>query len=119
MDMNKIMLGNINSMMKKQNKKQVELAEQLDVSRQIVNKMLSGARIINAIELKKIADFLDVEMDVLLTVYENQSMDLVKAFMGKVSSKEAEEGIVIADEIIDMILFQKKYHNNIGRMQED
>ena len=57
-DMNVVIANNISRSLEKQNRKQVELADYLEVSRQTVNKMLSGARTINAGELRMIADFL-------------------------------------------------------------
>ena len=54
-DMNMTIAGNILALLKKQNKKQTDLAEALNTNRQTVNKMLNGSRMINAIELKQIA----------------------------------------------------------------
>ena len=59
-NMNEIISNNIINIMKQSEKKQVDLAGYLGVSKQIVSKMLSGARIINAIELQKISEFLNV-----------------------------------------------------------
>ena len=61
-NMNEIISNNIMLVMKKQGKKQVDLSSYLGVSKQIISKMLSGARIINAVELQKIAGFLGVSM---------------------------------------------------------
>ena len=58
------------------------------------SKMLSGSRMINAIELQKIAEFLNVSMESLVKVPQViQETNTVKAFMGKVESQEAKEGL--------------------------
>ena len=59
-NMNEIISNNIINIMKQSGKKQIDLAGYLGVSKQIVSKMLSGARIINAIELQKISEFLKI-----------------------------------------------------------
>lgn len=62
--------------------------------------MLSGSRMINAIELQKIAEFLNVSMESLVKVPQViQETNTVKAFMGMVESQEVKEGLAIADEI--------------------
>lgn len=62
-DMSVIIVGNILAILKKQNKKQIDLAETLQTNKQTVSKMFNGARMINAIELKQIADFLVIKME--------------------------------------------------------
>ena len=76
------------------------------MSKQIISKMLSGARLINAIELQKISEFLSVSMESLVKVPEVlPETNAVKAFMGKVESREAKKGLQIADEFADIICF--------------
>ena len=67
-NMNEIISNNIINIMKQNGKKQIDLAGYLGVSKQIVSKMLSGVRVINAVELKKIAEFLSVSMESLLKI---------------------------------------------------
>lgn len=112
-DMNMIIAGNILNLLKKQNKKQTDLAEALGTNKQTVNKMLNGARMINAIELKSISDYLGVKMEELTKIslgYEDT--DIVRAFMGKVQSDEARQALKIADELSDMILFHRRVREN-------
>ncbi|MDE7184282.1 MAG: helix-turn-helix domain-containing protein [Lachnospiraceae bacterium] len=105
------------NVMKQNEKKQVELAGYLGVSKQIISKMLSGSRIINAIELHKIAEFLNVSMESLVKVPEViHETNAVKAFMGRVESQEAKEGLEIADEIADMICFYARTRENARKM---
>lgn len=116
-NMNEVISNNIINVMKQNEKKQVELAGYLGVSKQIISKMLSGSRIINAIELHKIAEFLNVSMESLVKVPEViHETNAVKAFMGRVESQEAKEGLEIADEIADMICFYARTRENAGKM---
>lgn len=118
-NMNEAISNNIINIMKQNGKKQVELAGYLGVSKQVISKMLSGARMINAIELHKIAEFLNVSMESLVkapeTVHETNA---VKVFMGKVESEEAKEGLKIADEIADMICFYARIRENAEEMMQ-
>ena len=62
-DVNMIIANNIQAELKKENKKQVDLAEGIGVSKQTMSKIMNGARAINAIELHKISEYLHVSMD--------------------------------------------------------
>lgn len=117
---NIILAKNIIMILKRQNRKQVELAEALHTNKQTVNKMLNGSRMINAIELKQIADFLGVKMEELTKIPQNVSdTDVIHAFMGKVESEQAKNALKIADKLSDMILFHKKVRENGTAMMED
>lgn len=116
---NEIISNNIMNIMKQNNKKQVDLAGYLGVSKQVTSKMLSGVRMINAIELQKIAQFLDVSMESLVKVPQViPETNTVKAFMGRVESKEAKDGLAIADEIANMICFYARTHENAIEMMQ-
>lgn len=118
-NINEIISHNIMNIMKQNNKKQVELAGYLGVSKQITSKMLSGARMINAVELQKIAEFLNVSMESLVKVPQViPETNTVKAFMGKVESQEAKDGLAIADEIANMICFYARTHENAKEMMQ-
>ena len=112
-DINTIIAGNIFVLLKKQNKKQTDLADALGTTKQTVNKMLNGTRMINAAELKSIADYLGVKMEELTRISAVQTdKDVVHVFMGKVQSEQAKQALEIADELSDMILFHKKVREN-------
>ena len=116
-NMNEIISNNIINIMKQNGKKQIDLAGYLGVSKQIVSKMLSGVRVINAVELKKIAEFLSVSMERLVKIPGIiPETNAVKAFMGRVESTEAKEGLKIADEIADMICFYERTRENAEKM---
>ena len=112
-DMNTVIAGNILSLLKKQNKKQTDLANALRTNKQTVNKMLNGTRMINAVELKSSAEYLGVKMEELTKIPSiHADTNIVHVFMGKVQSEQAKQALVIADELSDMILFHKKVREN-------
>ncbi len=118
-DMNAMIASNILAILKQQNKKQIDLAEALQTNKQTVSKMLNGTRMINAIELKQIADFLGVKMEELTKIQGNTvDTDIVHAFMGKVESKQAKNALKIADTLSDMILFHSRVRENGAVMME-
>lgn len=118
-DISIMIAKNILTILKKQNKKQVDLAEALKTNKQTVSKMLNGARMINAIELKQIADFLGVKMEELTKIPENVSnTDAIHVFMGKVESEQAKHALEIADKLSDMILFHSRVRENGTEMME-
>jgi hypothetical protein len=80
---------------------------------------------INAVELKQIADFLGVKMEELTKISENGThtagmadTDIVHAFMGKVESGQAKNALEIADKLSDMILFHSRVRENGVEMME-
>ena len=116
-DMNTMIAGNILALLKRQNKKQTDLATALGTNKQTVNKMLNGTRTINAVELKSIAEYLGVKMEELTKISSGRSdANAVHVFMGKVQSEQAKQALRIADELSDMILFHKKVRENGNTM---
>jgi transcriptional regulator with XRE-family HTH domain len=116
-NMNEIISNNIINIMKQNGKKQIDLAGYLGVSKQIISKMLSGVRVINAVELQKIAEFLGVSMESLVKIPQViPETNAVKVFMGRVESPEAKEGLKIADEIADIICFYARTLENAEKM---
>ena len=117
LDMNIVIANNILTQLKRQNKKQVDLADGLAMSRQTVSKMLNGSRVINAIELRKIADYLCVSMDTLASLPETpQENNMVHAFMGRVTSKGGTEALAVADTLSDLIIFHARVRENGTQM---
>lgn len=118
-DLNMIIVNNIMDCLKKQNKKQTDLAEGIGTTKQMVKKMLNGSHMINAIELKKIAEYLSVKIDELTKAPDVvQEENVVHAFMGKVVSQQAKEALIIADKLSDMILFHSRVRENGTAMME-
>ena len=116
-DMNTMIAGNILALLKKQNKKQTDLADALGTNRQTVHKMLNGTRMINAVELKSIADYFGVKMEELTRISPIPAdTNVVHVFMGKVQSEQAKQALQLADELSDMILFHKRVRENGNAM---
>ncbi len=118
-DMNMVIAENILFMLKRQNRKQTELADSIGTNKQTINKMLNGSRMINAIELKMIADFFGVKMEELTRIPKTPiERDIVHVFMGKVDSEQARTALKTADMLSDMILFHKRVRENGAAMME-
>ena len=119
LDVNMIIANNIQAELKKENKKQVDLAEGIGVSKQTMSKIMNGARAINAIELHKISEYLHVLMDSLMKMPEKpMDTNVIHAFMGRVKTEEARKGIQLADELSDMILFHTRVCENGKKMEQ-
>ena len=110
---------NVLEQLKKNHKKQIELASAIGVSKTTMSKMLSGARMISVPELSKIAGYFSVSMDELVKVPKDSAQpDVIRAFMGKVDSDAARQAIGYADEIADMIIFHARTRENADNMRE-
>ena len=62
MNINLIIANNIVAKMEEKRKKQIDLANEMNLPKQTISKMLNGSRMINAGELVQIAKVLDVEI---------------------------------------------------------
>lgn len=119
-DMNAVIANNISIHLEKKQKKQVELAEYLAVSRQTVSKMLNGIRTITAGELKQIAEFLCTSMEDLTSIPQNyEEMNVFHAFMGQVKTREARQSIQDIDTLAGLILFHDNVRKNGIAMREE
>ncbi len=119
MDVNMIIANNILGLLKKRGKKQADLADGIGVSRATISKMLSGSRTINAIELKKIAEYLNTSMDTIMRIPEAPiGLDAIHAFMGKVETEEAREALKVADKVSDLIVFHSRVRTNGIKMMK-
>lgn len=115
-DMNEVIASNISKQLSKLGKKQSDLAKDLHLQRQTVHKMLNGARMITASELKAISDFCNTTMDELVKIPDTYQISKVAiAFMGKVSSEAAKQGIETAEQLIDLYLFHSRYQSESGK----
>lgn len=120
MDMNTMISRNINEIMIEKGYKKVDLADAIGVTRQTLNKMLNGGRNVSAIELKLIADFLNVSMERLVESSQNEiSHNPIMAFCGQVNTEEARRGVQMVDRIADLIIFHSTFRDNADvRMKE-
>lgn len=101
------LIENIRDAMRRKNKKQVHIARRLQLQRQTVHKMLNGSRTITAIELKEIADFLEVTTDELLAMpQQNQEKEVLRKIAKYAETSEAEKQIRAVETIIELYLGQ-------------
>ena len=87
-DINVVVANNIMEQMKMHNTKQIDLANAIHVSKQIMSKMLNGSRLISIAELHKIADYFHITMDDLLqNSTESAEVDVMRALWGRLAQK--------------------------------
>ncbi|MBR1686662.1 MAG: helix-turn-helix transcriptional regulator [Clostridia bacterium] len=111
--MNATISNNILMLLKQNEKKQNDLAEALGISKQVMSNMLSGSRMINAIELHQIADYFCVSMESLMkSPADVKSVNAVHALMSEVKTESARKSLEIADEMADMLLFYARVRTN-------
>lgn len=116
---NDIIINNIHIEMQKKSMKQVDLAVAINVSKQTMSKMLSGDRMINAIELTQIAKAMSVSVETLVKMPKAPiETNVVMAFMGEVNTPAAKRGLEIADKLADMICFHLKCRENGESMMQ-
>lgn len=99
---------NILTYLKEQNKTQVDLANGLNASKQVVNKIVKGKKAIKTSELLAIADFLNVSLEDLVqskSVDTEVELDSVLLY-GKIENKKT------ADFILSLI-------SNLSTMEEE
>ena len=119
LDVNMIIANNIQAELKKENKKQVDLAKEIGVSKQTMSKIMNGTKAINAIELYKISEYLHVSTDSLTKMPEELAdTNLICMFMERGETEEARKGIQLADELSDMILFHSRVYENGKKMEQ-
>lgn len=101
--------NNIQIILTRQGKTQRFLAEQLCISKQVMNKIISGTKAINVAEISKIAGILNVSVDSLLAVETAQKPMHNLSFMGQVENEKTKEQIKILQIVIDEILMLEDY----------
>ena len=112
-DMNMVIANNILAILEEKNIGQSELADALHTNKQTINKMLNGTSIINVVELKMIADYLEVNVRKLTSIDKEMSdSNIIDLFKGKVDYKQANKALEIADNLSEMILFHRKVREN-------
>lgn len=103
-------VGNsIQTILSLQGKTQQFLAEELGISKQVMSKIISGAKAINVEEISKIAAVLNVSIDKLLVVEAVQEPVHNFSFMGQVKNEETKKKIEILQTVIDEILMLEEY----------
>lgn len=88
---------------------QTELADKMDVSKQVMSKIINGQKAINALEMKTIAGILNIDLEKLM---ENRSQDAnidesLILLMGKIENPESKETIRFLNTVIDELIFME------------
>ena len=117
--MSAIISNNVLDLLRKNGKKQNDLAAALGVSKQVMSNMLNGTRMINAIELHQIADYFHVSMEKLMEApKEAKNINAVHAFMGEVKTLEARRSLEFADELANMVIFYARVRDGAEELEE-
>lgn len=100
------------------NMTQQSLAKELNISRQVLNKIIQGHKAINIDEITKIARALDVSADDLLNVSASAPEEPTFSFMGSIQKPETKEKVLLLKEAIDEMLFLEDYANGFKEKSE-
>lgn len=103
--------NNIQDVLREEDKTQQYLADSLNISKQVMSKIVMGAKSINVSEISQIAFVLKVPVERLLSVKEEEPKIHKFSFMGRVENKKTKEGIERLKIIIDEIMMLEEYAN--------
>lgn len=92
---------------------QQSLATKLDISKQVLNKIIKGQKAINVNEITRIANALDVSVEKLLYVSDSVPSEPTFSFMGNIKNPQTKEKVLLLKEVIDEILFLEDYANEL------
>lgn len=96
--------NNIQRLLNKKAMTQQSLADSLNISRQVMNKIINGAKAINVDEISRIAEVLTTSVDNLLLPAVKVADVQEFNFMGKISSVRTKEKISLMNDVIKEIL---------------
>lgn len=100
--------NNIQAILQEKNKNQQYLADRLNISKQVMSKIIMGAKAINVFEISQIASVLEVQVEKLLDV-EQDPISHNFSFMGRVENEKTKEKIELLKTIIDEIILLEEY----------
>lgn len=106
MDFFEIVGQNIADVLEEKGITQKQLAEQIGVSKQVMNKIVRGQKAINTLEVKMIADALGATIERLVQERgdswpeASKHEEMLPIFMGQVRSEEAKQGLVFLNKVI-------------------
>lgn len=122
-DLNEVVGRKIQNRLEELNMTQADLARELDISRQVVNKIVNGRKNITFNEASKIAKKLGMDVkklaDCKTDEIEEQKNEPILAFMGEVDSKEAKQGLEKARDVMELIIFHKDVNDSKADMFKD
>lgn len=103
--MNFVQVGsNIQKELDERSMTQQSLADALSISKQVMSKIIKGAKAINVSELAKIASVLGITTDSLLTINIECEPTESMAFMGTMQDEKTREKVEMLRSAIDEIL---------------
>ena len=96
----------IQSYLNQYNVSQKEFAEQINVSPQVMNKIIQGKKAINAMEIQQIAKALSISTDQLVGEVQSAApiTDPVLYMMGKTENEQTKEKLRFLDHIMEQML---------------
>lgn len=105
---------------------QQNLADRLNISKQVMSKILKGEKNTTILEIKNIAENLSLSVDKLLSPI-NEKIELIKQekcsivpeFMGNVSTDDGRIGINKAMNIIETILGYENAYDNTNKIRNE
>lgn len=103
--------NNIQNVLVEKDMTQQSLANRLNISKQVMSKIIAGSKAINVAEISEIASVLEVSTDSLLSVKPIQSSRHQFSFMGQVKDEATQEKILMLQTVIDEMLMLEEYAN--------
>jgi len=95
--------ANIQKELENKSMTQQSLADALSISKQVMSKIINGAKAINVSELARIASILGITTDALLTMNVADSHGESMAFMGTIQDEKTREKVELIRSAIDEI----------------
>lgn len=95
---------NIQQLLKERSMTQQALADAMGISKQVMSKIVSGAKAINVAEISRIASALGATVDRLLVPVPRATEVEAFSFMGKITNDRTREKITVLNEVIREIL---------------
>ena len=87
------------------------LADELNISKQVMSKIIGGKKAINVAEITKIAQVLNISTDELLATTTVESPSHSFSFMGSIKNEKTKEKIMLLKDVINEILLLEDYAN--------
>ena len=85
---------------------QKDFAQKIDVSPQVMNKIIQGKKAINAVEIQRIADALSLSMDELVGKLAQPAVlaDPVLFMIGETNNEQTKEKLRFLDHVMDQMI---------------
>ncbi len=93
----------IRTLLESNSMSQTDLAQQLGVSKQVINKIVQGKKAINVEELTKIASVLNVTLDELMAFDNPMPANPIVVTLGSVSNPNTKDDLSFLDHVMDEI----------------